>query len=644
MGNGASSPEEVISELKALLRDAGEKAYSLDYVCMLVRLEGITSERDPLLVLNDFAAGESEDDIASYCSSLKPAEHLLALIENLTRLVAGEPFDPFPFRELLPPAVQRRPEEQPIELGRLAATVAGHLDQLGKPNTASAIRSAYPSDTLEQCTDMSRRTASVPAVSACRQLIIEVLVCYEEELAAISKQQSLHRLPNFEVLELLSDGGRLRGFKMHFSNGNTARFERRDDGTDCVNVILDVPVGFMVGFAENLKEEWRVGDRLLHEIGLPGRYNDPGAWKPLIFPGDPDPIRVRVRETSDDPDVQGALFYIHCTGHWVLEFVAVMNAELPSEVMVAGDRVHIYKCNPSTEDGPRPAAFIYDGWVDLPDPSPETVAAALHDVARLMNRTALALDVPVSWRPKYSFRAHHSSTWLGDNVDDLNRIFAAYPTGPDEVAIDIAVDWYNRGATSSNPFTAFLCFYIGIESLANAISDGDATLGLEISMDQTTADERIAELRRMHDELFEDDPGQFVVNAYFEIIQSVTERTRALVRAVFGAGSREYELLFTKSEGVSLTDLRSKLAHGRWSELSVSEAREIRDRVWQVKAICRELILRIFLNLAPSDRLPGSSRATTMSFDDPWSIEVASSEAGFPTRDWSIRAEWVAWD
>lgn len=630
-------------ELDALFEGA-RAGDPLGYIFALVRVEGITSTRDPLRILEQVANQDPVPDQAEYCSLLKPAEALLALVENLARVARGEAFDPFPFRGMLPWAIHRKAEDQPRELAQIAAFVVARLKDLDKHELARGVEEAYPADIPDACGKRSRSVDHKATRVAWRRLLSAILNRYFAELATFKTQPALYKLPGFEVLELLSGEDGLCGFCLHFSSGGSARFERKPDSTDAVNLVPGVPMEFMVGDADALAEEWRIGDRLLHEIGLPGRYNDLGRWKPLVFPGDGDRVRAHVREMSDDPDVQGCLFYMHCTGHRVLEFVATMDAELPFTDMTAGGRVHIHKCNPSSDTEVRPAKFLYDGWVDLQDASAEAVEAALSDIARLMNRTSLAVDGPVVWRPKYSLRVHGGSFWIGDDMEELNAIFTAYPSGADEVAIDAAVDWYNRGAASGSPFTAFLCYYISIESLTDALFDGDATLGMEPLVERKRQpDEMRAQIETLYSDLFARNPVEFVRRAYFQVVIGQTQRLRLLIERVFGADSREYDLLFSKVDGRSLTDLRGQLAHGLASELSAAEARTIRERVSEVRQISRNLILRLLLGLGPEEPLPGSMRGVSASFSDPRNIEIASSLAGLPDQDWAIQPEWVSW-
>ena len=52
-----------------------------------------------------------------------------------------------------------------------------------------------------------------------------------------------------------------------------------------VNVIPGSSIDFFVGENDKLKPAWRVSGKWLYEVGLEGRYNEPGEWKPLAYPG-----------------------------------------------------------------------------------------------------------------------------------------------------------------------------------------------------------------------------------------------------------------------------------------------------------------------------------------------------------------------
>jgi hypothetical protein len=89
-------------------------------------------------------------------------------------------------------------------------------------------------------------------------------------LTLAAEMPRYHRWPNYEVLELLKSEGKLNGFRVHFSNGNSARFSRTPAGVDLMNVVIqkDGTITFMVGLLDALQERYvvdgqevRFGDR-----------------------------------------------------------------------------------------------------------------------------------------------------------------------------------------------------------------------------------------------------------------------------------------------------------------------------------------------------------------------------------------------
>jgi hypothetical protein len=80
-------------------------------------------------------------------------------------------------------------------------------------------------------------------------------------LAALSRKKRFHKLPRFEVLELLSTEGGLYGFSVHFSNGSKATWmRRRESGTiGSENIAVDANgVSMHVGMISELKPIWKI--------------------------------------------------------------------------------------------------------------------------------------------------------------------------------------------------------------------------------------------------------------------------------------------------------------------------------------------------------------------------------------------------
>ena len=82
----------------------------------------------------------------------------------------------------------------------------------------------------------------------------------ERWLKLAAEMPRYHRWPNFEVLELLKSDGNLNGFRVHFSNGVSARFQRSPDGVDLNNVAIqkDGTINFFVGPLYELKQKYVV--------------------------------------------------------------------------------------------------------------------------------------------------------------------------------------------------------------------------------------------------------------------------------------------------------------------------------------------------------------------------------------------------
>ena len=64
-----------------------------------------------------------------------------------------------------------------------------------------------------------------------------------------------------------------------------------------------------------LRHEWRVVEKRLYEIGIPGRYNKCGEWKPLIYPGSIEPLEKDARSLSQEDDVHRLPWYRICCSH-----------------------------------------------------------------------------------------------------------------------------------------------------------------------------------------------------------------------------------------------------------------------------------------------------------------------------------------
>jgi len=98
-------------------------------------------------------------------------------------------------------------------------------------------------------------------IQHCFALFGAFLYLHHQWLGNLGKIKKYHRLPNYEVLELLPDEEQsLHGFRMHFSNGSSATYARRASGVEATNLVFqkDGTVNFMVGLFDALKPEWMI--------------------------------------------------------------------------------------------------------------------------------------------------------------------------------------------------------------------------------------------------------------------------------------------------------------------------------------------------------------------------------------------------
>jgi hypothetical protein len=564
----------------------------------------------------------------------------------------GAPFRHAPFHHLctgqFPAATQPTPAQITREL-TTAATGAGTKD------LARLIRSAYPQKTFDDAVSNSARARTDQTRAAwanCRALLTALLRKHEEIRQKLAQGPRFYKLPRFVVLELLVDDPLgLHGFRMHFSNGSSAVFARYSDSTVCQNLILGSDgVTPYAGDLSQLRDEWRVGEKRLYEVGLPGRYNELGEWRPLAYPRGSKSLEVEARALSDDPAVQGAIFYALCTGHRVIEFVVVTDVDLPMNGVTLGSRLHLWKCPP--REGaifPQIEERVYDGWFDLEQISPEYIRSALTAIGVGLNRLAFAYDAQLRWRPKYSLDTPVRSTAMPTEEDlpMLDRMLRDFPTTNDAIILDAAVDWYNRATATRNVFTMFLSYYIATESVAIAVADGDAQLGLGhvAASKQEEKQRKLACVRQMHDKLYVEDPVKFVCEAYFECVVGLKQKTRRVAEMLFGPDHAHMRSLFVKGrDGCSLHDIRSKLAHGKLTLVDPEHEALVRSRVGEIAQVSREFLLRAIFGLKPGDPLPAWSgqHAAGALASDPRTTLVVEPDVPWALgeRDWRIQPDW----
>jgi len=81
----------------------------------------------------------------------------------------------------------------------------------------------------------------------------------------MAKQSKFYKLPNYEVLELLSNEKGVCGFHIHFSNGSKATYSRTTEGSECCNILFNNDGSihnFWIGSISALEPVWKVNGKL----------------------------------------------------------------------------------------------------------------------------------------------------------------------------------------------------------------------------------------------------------------------------------------------------------------------------------------------------------------------------------------------
>ncbi len=626
-----------------IFQDARDKG-SVNYIYTLVRVEGTAyGVLDPFLrILENLKSTPLGDaEIAVPYQALADEESPLHLLYNLISCASGKEYNLYPFSHLItgvyPDLVRPTHARKIKELKRYAI-------ESQRPYIAERLEAAYP----EHLPDPESVRVAFAALTDFLGNFIGGY--FEKRLGFKSQTQRIYKLPQFEVLELLINDDRgLFGFHVHFSNGNSATFTRTDDSTSAMNVSpqQDGTVNFMVGMLDELKPEWRIKDKRLYEIGLPGRYNERGKWKPIVYPGDAHNLQKDAMKMSEDSDVQGVLFYMMCTGHRVIEFVLRANIELPKDYIGFGTTFHLLKCktNEETEDAGRNIR-IYDGWLELEAVDPEAVRHGLQSIAAAVNRLAFAYGVNATWRLKYNISAGMSGCAKPSEKDLelLDSVLRRFPDGEDSGYLEASIDWFNKGSSSANVFTKFFCYYVAMESIALAVADGKANLGLGYIKQEESArqKEMTVAIQKLHDALYLKDPVGFVESAYLKCFEGIKKKTEKIAELVFGPEHKFLDVLFKQGTVKSLSQIRGMLAHGKVTLIDHEHEKLVASRVHQIAHISREFLMRVLFKLKPEEPTPKWStlHSISCSASDPRGTLLVTKEEMLAGNNWDIKPEW----
>lgn len=415
----------------------------LDYVFTLLRVSGIQDggwdpfeeSQEALLDYSRLLQRTSKNGINKrsfrlalliYCHTveLSVPYHIFF---NLLRCVQHSTYVPFPFpgtpikRKLF--GVKPQTPAQKIRALRTECEKVKETDLVDKIDTFydDEIRNAfYHSDYVLTDTEFRICEGGLPKSVSFSDLSEKLARCfafyqaffdiYKKIRLAFLSGKKYYRMPNFEVCEILTNKKQgLIGFRIHFSNGSSAFFERRKERVTGINVMLENDhINFFCGNLATLKPKWLLNGKKFVEKNT--RYNKEGYWKPLLFLGDVQSIMKEIGLLSPDEDVRACLFYIRLTGSESIEFALKTNEKLFESDLYSEGRFSVAKCAISKE-----GMYVYDCTYFVNSEKPLEIRKGLNRIKKFVAEKTAGMSES-SYCLKYTLRRNVRPTKNSDGT------------------------------------------------------------------------------------------------------------------------------------------------------------------------------------------------------------------------------------
>lgn len=642
-----------ISEKEKIIKDIFESANAIDsieFLYTILRLEGPKIDNSDHLLKLKLTLQEriniSSDNLVQQTSYILMND-IFDLIANLLRLINQRHYSMVPFWDL-----EKGLGYKPSLVEKIQFLIR-KSSELGKSEFTNLLKSAYILETIEKITSEEKVniTNLRELFRKCRAFTKIFLNVYHQQRLKYKGQPQFIKIPGYQVFELLvNDEFGLYGFYSHYPSGGKSTCIRYPDRKEMINFSGVERVRPFVGLIP-FDKEWLVNGKRLHELGLTGRYNDWGEWKPIVYPANYEELVKEARSSSPDKDVQGIIFYILTTGFKGIEFVVKTNINLPHQSGSIGSKLHLWKCPEFGNSELDQNICLYDGWFDLDSIEPDDIKEAIATIKVVINRFAFAYNGKVEWRVKYKMSQNMDRVLMPfeDDLDIFNSMLQDFPDTEDAIILDAAIDWYNRAKTANNIFASFLCYYVAIENVAQAIAEGNADFGLNYIRDSKSERERKMQecIEVKINELYPENPRKFIEQAYFDCVLSLKNKTKNIVELVFGNDHPYLNQLFKKNveDKKSLLEIRSGIAHGSLSLLDKSDETLVAKRLPEIAQITKEFLTRLIFSIKPDNKMPvwSGNFTSQYTFADPRSTLIMQNEYGMIIGDdWKIRPEWVS--
>ena len=355
---------------------------------------------------------------------------------------------------------------------------------------------------------------------------------------------------------------------------------------------------------------------------------------------------------KDDPDerLEGAIFYVLATCYHTIEFIIKSNIDFTHDYLRSesnlGD-IHYHKIDIDTKDSNFSSSLVvYDCTLELKSFTTESVKDALKLIDVFVQRLAFRMNGKAEWILKYRNKQRPPEI-MEVSEDDFKRLrdyLMMKFDSDDTVKIDTAISWYMDGNHATDFFTKFLNYYIAFEGLASSLVEGKLSVSKQFGFndEKSIYENKIECIKAKYAELYEKDPIEFVKKSYFECVQSLGKNTRAALEAVFGKEHEYTKSFYDKSDGLSIYDLRHKLAHGEYNHIDQKHLEIVIKKLPYIRDISYDFIMRVSSGLKSSETYPElGGHSVAMIMADPRTTMVMSHYKMIENKDWKIRLQWL---
>jgi hypothetical protein len=646
--------------IEALFLNARKGGVQLIFT--LLRAEGWTRfEKDPfdelkdnLQTYKDKLTTKNSVELREICIYIFSNYDIYRLIFNLIGNSFGEAYKirPLPFKV---DTTTGLPLSSGVEhITKLLEQVERYKEK--DPRFILIFRKAFNKRLLSKVNDPN----STITLDDIRNLIIfveKLLETYSAKLKSFSDDEKVFPMFNtqFIVFELHTNDTGLCGISFYSPSGATSYFKRYKDRTENLNYMFNNEGTISLSLGDtNVYSHWVYNNRPLYERGYKGRYNIIGEWKPLLYPVSSTIISSEAHKLcKDEKDkrIEGCLFYIYATCHHIIEFIIKSDIELPFDYLAAeasSGKIHFHKVDMQSKDtNVASNLMVYDCTLELNSITVESIKDALNLIDVFVNRLSFRVNGKAEWILKYNVYGNTAGkkTISRKNFPALRNYLTSVKSN-DVPKFDTSISWYNNGNNSNNIFTKFLSYYIALEGLAIPLIDGDLEISPKYKIKKVPKNERNEKIRtcikRMHEQLYDKDPIKFVDRSYFDCIGSIGSKTKNALKKVFGANHPYIDLFFDNSKGISVYNLRHKLAHGDFNHTDQEHATAIENKLHILREITHAFVMNVSLGLKGKRKYNSFNQMSlAISMSDPRSTHVASTLDFIPNKDWKIKWEWL---